>query len=75
VCYSFIALLIFAGWSSVRVGFTQAAMISAICFGALLAAALRLGSLSFGHADIKVQEEKKAVLSGNVQPSAAGFIS
>jgi hypothetical protein len=48
-------------------------MTCAIYFGALLAAALRLGSLNSRHTDLRVQEEKTAVLSGKVLPSAEGF--
>jgi len=49
-------------------------MISAICFGALLAAGVRLGSLNLSMANLKQQEEKTAALSGKVLPSAKGFI-
>jgi hypothetical protein len=72
-CYSLTAALVAAGWWSVRVGFAQGVMICAICFGALVAAGLRLGSLSSSMAILKQQEEKTAVLLGNVQPSDAGF--
>jgi hypothetical protein len=71
-CYSLTAALVAAGWSCVRVGFGQAVMICAICFGALVAAGLRLGSLSSSMAILKQQEEKTAVLSGKVLPSAEG---
>jgi len=72
-CYSLTASLVAAGWSCVRVGFGQAVMTCAIYFGALLAAALRLGSLNSRHTDLRVQEEKTAVLSGKVLPSTDAF--
>jgi len=53
------AALVGAGWWSVRVGFTDAVMISAICFGGLLAAGLWLGLLSSSMANLKQQEEKR----------------
>jgi len=74
-CYSVTAALVVAGWSCVRVGFTQGVVISMICFGALVAAGLRLGSLNSYQAHSSVQEQKTAVLSRNVQPSAVGFIN
>jgi len=49
-------------------------MISMICFGALVAAGLRLGSLNSYQAHSNVQGEKTAVLLGNMQPSTGGFI-
>ena len=72
-CYSITAVLVAAGWWSMRVGFAQAVMISAFCFGALLTAALWLGSLSSSPADLRVQQEKTAAPSGNVLPSAEDF--
>ena len=70
ICYSITAALVAAGWLSVRGGFARAAMISAICFGALLAAALRLGALRSSDEVLEMQEEKKTAFSGNVLPSA-----
>jgi UDP-GlcNAc:undecaprenyl-phosphate GlcNAc-1-phosphate transferase len=59
LCYSITAALIAAGWLSVRGGFAQAVWISALCFGALLAAALRLGALRSKDEVLEMQEEKK----------------
>lgn len=72
-CYFVTAVLVAAGWWSMRLGLAQVAMISAICFGALLAAALRLGSLSPSPPDLRVQGQKAAIASGNVLPSPEGF--
>jgi len=73
-CYSLTIVLVAAGWSCVGVGFAQGVMISMICFGALVAAGLRLGSLNSYQAHSNVQGEKTAVLSGNMRPSTGGFI-
>jgi hypothetical protein len=56
-----------------RVGIAPAVMTSAICFGALVAAGLQLGSLSSSTPQIRAHEEKTAAFSQNVQPSAAGL--
>jgi hypothetical protein len=66
-------MLVVAGCWSVRLGLAEVVMISAICFGALLVAALRLGSLSSSSADLRVQGEKAVMASENVQPSPEGF--
>lgn len=73
VCYSITAALIVAGWLSMRVAFGQKVIITATCFGALLAAALRLGSLSSCPADLKDQRKKLGVLSKNARPSVGVF--
>ena len=56
-----------------RAGFAQEVMISMISFGALVAAGLRLGSLSSYQVYPNAQEEKTAVLSRKVRPSAEDF--
>lgn len=73
ICYSITVVLVGTGWWSMRVVFAQAVMISAICLGALLAAALWLGSHRSSPAGLREQEEKTAVLSKSEQPFAEGF--
>jgi hypothetical protein len=73
-CYLLTGALVAAGRWSVRFGFAQGVMILMICFGALLAAGLLLGSLSSSVANLKQQEENAAVLSRDVQSAAEGLI-
>jgi hypothetical protein len=68
-CYSITAVLVAAGWFSVRVGFAEAIIISAICSGALLAVALRFGALRSSEVVLGVQEAKTVEFSRNVLPS------
>jgi hypothetical protein len=72
-CYTITATLVAAGLVGARVGIVPAVMTSATCFGALVAAGLRLGSLSSSTPQIRAHEEKTAAFSQNVQPSAAGL--
>jgi UDP-GlcNAc:undecaprenyl-phosphate GlcNAc-1-phosphate transferase len=70
ICYSITAALVAAGWLSVRGGFAQAVWISALCFVALVVAALRLGAFRSCGAVSGVQEAKTAAFLDNVVPSA-----
>jgi UDP-GlcNAc:undecaprenyl-phosphate/decaprenyl-phosphate GlcNAc-1-phosphate transferase len=67
--YSITAALVIAGWWSVRTGFAEAILISAICLAALLAAAVPLGSLRSDRTDSSSSREKAPPHSGNWLPS------
>ena len=71
--YSTMTALVGAGWWSVRVGCAHALMISAICFGVLLAVALWLGSLSSGPSKLEGRKEESAVRSKDFQPPLEGL--
>lgn len=73
ICYSVTGALVTAGLLSVRGGLAQTALISTICLGALLAAGVRLGSLSSNTPNLQMQEQKTAAIPENARPSAACF--
>jgi hypothetical protein len=73
ICYSVTGALVTAGLLSVRGGLAQAVLISAVCLGALLAAGVRLGSLSSNTPNLQMQEQKTAAIPENARPSAACF--